>query len=293
MSAISAHRAELEAIARSNGAAGPGLQSIDGGGMAVTVDAKGKLVLPPAPPHDDPAGLCAWLTTVLALNPGHPITGGVRQGLAGPEGHVELRRADAQPLRFEPASQIDSPQRIHEALNWRMIPTDGAVPAFKGEHCRQIAHVIRMLCGWADRMTEADEAGGIVGCYLGAAQAIEGHTTYGTVPQRYEAATALQRGIDDDSGRSVGPQKYLLDSSTGEYVVRVADLSVAARVYTGGGLPHGWLDARMEALGWERIQLSGYSEAGRDGRRTGHHARCNAYRGHLPHHADVGEVVNT
>jgi hypothetical protein len=204
MSAIAARRAELEAIARRNGAAGPGLQSIDGDGMAVTVDAKGRLVLPAAPSHDDPAALCAWLTIVFALDRAHPITGGVRQGLAGPEGHVELRRAGAQPLRFEPASQIDSPQRIHEALNWRMIPTDGAVPAFKGDHCRQIAHVIRMLCGWADRMTEADEASGIVGCYLGAAQAIEGHTTYGTVPQRYEAATALQRGIDDGSGRSVG-----------------------------------------------------------------------------------------
>lgn len=261
--------------------------------MAVTFDDKGNLVLPPAPGHDDHARLCAWLTGVFALNPAHPIIGGAHQGHAGPEGHVELQRAGCPPLRFEPASKINSPQRIHEALNWTMVPSDGAVPAFKSAHCRQIAHVVRMLCGLTDRMTAEDEAGGIVGTFLGAAQAIEGLTTYGTVPQRYEAATALQPSIDEDTGRPVGAMHYLVDALTAELVIRVADLATAARVHTGTGLPHGWLDARMGALGWDRIRLSGYSESGRNGRRSGHHARCDAYRGLLRHEPDEPEAVNT
>ena len=42
----------------------------------------------------------------VQLDPEHPITGGARQGLAGPEGHVELCRAGAPPIRFEPAARI-------------------------------------------------------------------------------------------------------------------------------------------------------------------------------------------
>jgi hypothetical protein len=37
----------------------------------------------------------------------------------------------------------------------------------------------------------------------------------------------------------------------------------------------------MDALGWDRVRLSGYSEPGRHGRKTGTHVRCHAYRGHL------------
>jgi hypothetical protein len=36
----------------------------------------------------------------------------------------------------------------------------------------------------------------------------------------------------------------------------------------------------MEALGWQRITLTGYGQPGRAGRK-GPHARLNAYRGHL------------
>jgi hypothetical protein len=261
------------------------------GGMAVTWDKKGRMILPPAPGHDDHAGLCAWLTVSFGLDPRHPITSGVRQGLDGPEGHVELRRAGAPPLRFEPAAQINAPNRLIEALSWRLTPTDSAVPAFKSEHCRQIAHVVRMLCGLSDRMTAFDEAAGIVGTYMGAAQAVESLTTYGNGPQRHEAATALQRGVDETTGRPAGIPRYLIDANTGELVIRVADLAAAARTHIGSSLPRGWLDARMEALGWDRVRLDGHQAAGRIGR-LGHHARIDTYRGHLPA-GDTDEAVTT
>jgi hypothetical protein len=261
--------------------------------MAVTWDDKGKMILPPAPAQTDIAGLCWWLTVVFALDPQHPITGGERQGLAGPDGHVELRRAGAASIRFEPMSKISQPQRLISDLAGWLIPTDDAVPAFKGDHCREINHVVRMLCGISGRLTAADEAAGIVGTFLNGAQPVDGLTTFGTVQQRYEAATALQRGIDDMSGRPTGPVKYLLDATTGDLVVRVADLAYAARAHVGASLPHGWLDGRMDALGWNRVQLSGYSQPGHEGRSTGTHARCDVYRGHLSSEPTDDAAVNT
>jgi hypothetical protein len=64
-------------------------------------------------------------------------------------------------------------------------------------------------------------------------------------------------------------------------VIAVSNLQDAARRHVGSSLPHGWVDARMEAIGWERITLDGYDQSGRDGRRRGRHARIDAYRGQL------------
>ncbi len=38
-------------------------------------------------------------------------------------------------------------------------------------------------------------------------------------------------------------------------MVRVSDLRESARSTIGSGLAHGWLDARMDDLGWTRLQL--------------------------------------
>src|SRR5947209_3568368 len=106
----------------------------------VLFDAKGALLLPELADHDDLPGHCAWLTSVFNLTTQHPITGGRREGLLGPEGHVVLYRADAPPIRFEPAARINTPAKLIETLSWRMTSTDGAVHALKAEHCRLIAH---------------------------------------------------------------------------------------------------------------------------------------------------------
>lgn len=275
MSAIAAKRAELELIAGGSESGG-----------------KNKLVLPPPLPPGDLAGHLSWLTTVFGLDPAHPIARGRHEGLRGAAGHVVLERRGAPPLRFEPAARINTPARLIEDLSWQMLPSDGAVPAFKAEHCRQIAHVVRMACGANTAITDAEETFGLISAFVSGAIVVEGHTTYGTTPQRYEAALSLQRDLDD-AGRAFGPPRYLIDENTGELVIRVSDLHEAGRRFIGGSLARGWVDARMENIEWTRVRLQGYALTGREGR-TGPHARVDVYRGQMP--GDTGEdgpAVNT
>jgi hypothetical protein len=259
---------------------------------SVMFDAKGALLLPEVADRDDLAGHCAWLTATFNLDGQHPITGGCRQGLAGPEGHVVLSRAEAPEIRFEPATRINTPAKLVEALSWQMTARDGAIHALKAEHCRQIAHVVRMLCAASGMTTAKQEAEGIIGTFLHSATAVEDHTTYGTPAQRYEAAVALRRDCDDVTGRPVGPPRYLIDANTGELVIGAADLQDAARRHTGSSLARGWLDARIEAAGWGRVTLQGYGLPGRSGR-TGPHARITAYRGILTIDQTDQNPVNT
>lgn len=249
-----------------------------------------RLVLPPKPAVDDPAGLCAWLTATFNLNPAHPITSGHHEGLRGVAGHVVLKRRNAPPIRFEPASRINTPARLIEDLSWQTLPTDGAIHALKGEHCREIAHVCRMLCGATKAISDEEETAGLVIAFLGAALEREGFTTYGTPEQRYEAAAALQRDVDEMTGRPVGAPRYFIDASTGEYVIRVQDLAESVRRQLGSGLARGFLDARLDGIGWTRARLDGHALPGRAGR-SGPHARCQVYRGLLAGPDNEGSVT--
>ncbi len=272
---------------------------------SVTFDEKGRLLLPETPAYNDPTGLCSWLTCVFNLDRVHPITGGTRQGLHGPEGHVELSRAGAESIRFEPARHINQSARLIEWLSWQRLPTDGAIHALKAEHCREISRVIVMLCGLHAKLTARQEADGIVGDLLHIGEPVEGRTTYGTPSQRYEAAVALRRAVDEITGRKIGVPRYLIDAGkldpdTGElieheepvYVIAVSDAHEIARRHIGSSLARGWLDARMESLGWERLTLDGHGQPGRAGRQ-GPHARIYAYRGSLPAIQDDQEAVTT
>jgi hypothetical protein len=249
-------------------------------GTGVMFDDRGKLLLPEVPPHNEPTALSAWLTAVFNLDARHPIVSGQREGLRGPDGHAVLARSGAPSIRFEPVSRINNPTRLIETLSWQSTPTDGAVHALKADHCRLIAHVVRMLCGNHEAITEAQEAEAIVCDLMSAGEPVDGHTTYGTAGQRYEAASALRRMADEVTGRRTGPARYLVDSNTGELVIAVGDLQETARHHVGSSLPRGWLDARMQALGWDRITLAGYGQPGRAGRK-GPHARIFAFRGLL------------
>jgi hypothetical protein len=274
INAADLERAQAQAAAPSRNGHGPER-------FQVLVAENGKLMLPELPGPDDIAGFCGWLTGVFNLNWAQPITGGMRQGLRSHEGHVVLTRADAPAIRFEPASRINTPTKLIETLNWQMSRQDGAVHALKGEHCRVISQVVRMLCDAGEAISAEQEAEAIVGTFLHAAQPVDGeHTTYGTSGQRYEAAVALRRAVDEITGRPAGPARYLIDANTGELVIAVSDLQDAARRHTGSSLAHGWLDGRMESLDWRRLPLSGYGMPGRDGRK-GPHARVNVYRGLL------------
>jgi hypothetical protein len=243
----------------------------------VSFDEKGKLVLGAVPAVDDIAGQGAWLTAVFNLDPAHPVTRAERQGIAGPEGHAELHRAGAPSIRLEPIKVVSAPARLIESINGWAIPTDGPMHAIKGEHCRLIAHVVRVLCGTSARVTVEQETHAILGAFQQSAKAVEGLTIHGTSAQRFEAADAL--GGHDPADRDL---RYLIDLNTGELIIRVSDLADVARRHEGSSLPRGWLDARLAAIGFQRATLDGHALEGRSGR-TGPHARCAVYRGVLPH----------
>jgi hypothetical protein len=241
-----------------------------------------KLVLPDVPAHDDTPGLNAWVTSVVRFDRRHPCTGASHQGLPGADGHVELRRADAPPIRFEPAGAIHTARRFKPMLAWQLLSTDGEPYGFKDDHCGRIAHVLRLLCGDSRAMSERQETTGILGTFLLGAVAVEGCTTHGTGEDRYQAAVSLRPdGSGQEGWSSVRSPRYLLDANTGEFVIRVGDLQEAARRHVGSSLPRGWLDGRMEALGWVRLSLDGREVSGRTGRHSDH-ARVLVYRGHLP-----------
>jgi hypothetical protein len=269
------------------------LHALEGGApvqilvFELAYDHKGKLQLPEPPA--EPSQRLPWITGALGLDRSHPVIRCAHEGLRGAAGHVVLERLDAPPIRFEPASRINTPMRLIEDRTWQATPYDLATPPYKAEHCRILAHVIRQACGDERAMTDRHETEGIITAFLGGAQAIEKFTTYGTGPQRYEAVAALRRDVDELSGRPIGAARYLIDANTGELVIRVSDLNDIARRFIGGTLARGWLDGRMTDAGWTRVRLAGHSEPGRDGRRTGAHGRCDIYRGHL----DAGQAVNT
>ena len=248
-----------------------------------------KPVLPALPSHDDVVGQCTWMTAVLHLDQGHPITGGVQHGAPGGAGHVELARFEAEALHFEPASKLSNAQRLAEELVWQLLPIDDEPYPWSNPQAVKIARVVRLLCGTARRWGAEQEAMLVVTTLIEASQEINGHTE--SSAERYEAVVNL-RPVEDANGRP-GKGRYLIDGDRSELVIRVSDLlSVARRIE--GSLPHGWLDARMEAIGWRRWTLQGYGLWNGSGR--GPHKRCDVYSGTLPldpDDPDDEQAVNT
>ena len=228
---------------------------------------------------------CAWAPAWLLRRPAPART-------AAAADHLDpLRRVPADvyvPLltrrNIERGGYVSCP--LHEGDN---DPSLG----FTNAHARTIAHVVRLLCGVSRAPSVVQETAGIVGTFLHGAVAVEGFTTYGQTSQRYDALVALRREREQKTGRYTGDPRFLVDKQTGEFVIRVSDLQAAAREHTGSSVPHGWLDARMEHLGWRRCRLEGYGLLGRAGRRQGPHARADVYRGHLPASPDDDEGVTT
>lgn len=231
----------------------------------------GKLTLPPIPEHDDHAGLCRWITVAFNLDPRHPIRDGRRDGDAGPRGHAVLLRVEAPEIRFEPITQLGEPRSLIPVLSSYKLPTDGIVHDLKAAHCRQVFHVVTMLCAIGTATTAEQETWGIVGDLLLIGEAVGGFTLRGTVAQRYEAAGELRRGPD-------GRPRYLVDEQTGEVAVMASEMQAIARRHVGATMSHGWLDARIAGIGWERVLLDAWERPGRAGRR-GDHRRCVVYRG--------------
>lgn len=257
--------AGLRAVATSDGAAG-------------WTDDKGRLVLPAIPRPDGHPALCRWLTLVFNLDPRLPITGAARRGLLGPKGQVYVYRAGASTIMFDPISSITSAPRLIEQLACQTTPTDGMVRDFKATHCRQIIYVISMLAAIEGAISEAQLAAAIVGDLLQIGAQVQGLTTYGTSAQRFEAACALVREVNELTGRRCDQPRYLTDSTSAEYVIAVHELQDVARRHIGSSLPRGYLDGILGELGWERVCLDGHERPRPD---RGRHRRVDAYRGVL------------
>jgi hypothetical protein len=248
--------------------------------LTVEIDSKGKPVFPQVPDVDDAGALCRWLTAVFSLDPARPIVAARWNGHRGPNGIPELLREDAPPIMFEPASRINTPAKLIETLVWSRVRGDGQLYAYAAPHSRVIAYVVANLCDMSRARSEEDQTHGLVSAFLSDVEMREGFTTYGTGQQRYEAAQALRPAVDEQ-GRTVGRYRALLDMQTGETVIRLSDLADRARRYTGGSVPSGWLDGRMESFGWERKTLDGHERPGREGK-LGPYARVFVYRGIVP-----------
>ncbi len=241
-----------------------------------------KLVMPGLPTANDLAGQLAWLTSVFRLDLKHPATRVRRYGKRGQNGDIEISRANARSLDFEPAAAIYSATRLIPMLDCLLISTDGVPYGFKNDHCRQIGRVVNMACEACESPDEAEEAAALVGMFTSIAIPVAGFTTYGSVTERFEALEALRREAHGENEYERTVQRtYLIDSHTGEIVVRVSDMREAARLFGGNQLTHGWLDSHMARIGWARAKVQGYAETGRAGRK-GPHLRVDFYRGMMP-----------
>lgn len=240
-------------------------------------------LIPPMPDHEDRVGQCQWLSTVFSFDPRHPVIGGERQGSAGPRGHAVLRRHDAGEIRFAPITVLSEPRKLIPILSSYKLATDGMVPSFKGEHCRLIFHVIGMLCTQAQARTDAQETEAIIGDLILIGEEIKSpaaspYTFRGTMVQRYEAAHELPRQIDERTGRYSDRPRYLIEKGTGEIVVAASELQAIARKHLGATMSHGWLDAMLEGIGWEKVTIDAREVPGRKGRHS-RHRRVTVYRG--------------
>lgn len=231
-----------------------------------------KPILPDPPSGSDTSGQCQWLTCVLNLDVRHPVTGGIHHGHRGPRGHIELQRLEAESLSFEPASVMTTGTRLADELVWQLLPADGDPYPWSNAQAVKIARVAHWLCSSSSGLTANQETVLIVSTLLDVSSEVEGHTK-GTSAQRAEAAMLLHPE-ESNHGRPALTH-YLVDQDTDELVVRVSDLGRVARSVVGGSLAHGWLDARMERLGWVRRDLQGFTL-------TGAHKRIGVYRGRLP-----------
>ena len=237
-------------------------------------------------------GLCSWLTLSLAARPNHPIIRGHRFGTHDTDGNVILVRRDAPPLRFAPITRLSTPTKLLESLGSGMTRTDRVAPPLTGEHCPKIFAAVRWLCDISDVESSAQRLGKIVRTLLGGAESAGADfTTYGalTSSERYRLAKALTP-LQGNYGRE-GPDRYLIDSQTGELVMRLSDLQAAARAAEGSSLRRGELETLLGENEWKRITVDGHELPGREGRK-GPHATVVAYRGMFVT-TDTPDVPNT
>lgn len=274
-------QAQLEAELNKIGQYAPSWGDVPEKGLNKGREDKRPYNLAKLPKQDDREGLCQWLTLSLGLDPDHPITNGRRLGTHDTNGSAMLERSGAPPLRFDPITRLATPAKLLESLGSGMTSRDGIAPPLTGDHCPQIFAAVRWLCDCSDEIAADERFAAIVRTFLIGAEQVDGDfTTYGTTSaERYKLARELSPVLNQ-YGKPDGPLRYVVDSNTGELVIRASDLQAAARAAEGTGLRRGELDALLMEHDWQRIRIDGFQDPGRVGRQ-GAHARLFAYRGVL------------
>jgi hypothetical protein len=232
-----------------------------------TSDKKGKPLLAELPDGQDREGLLAWLGATLRFAADHPATGVLRTGNSGGAARLEVQRKAAPSVVFEPAATVDVPGRLATALAWSSTVGDGVAPTLSPPQCQMVGWCLRALCDLAATTTADEEAHGVIADLLGAAELVEGHTILGDAQQRYAAVLALRGSSEARYDRPEwDPGRVLVDRETGLVVARLSDLQSAARRVHGGGVPRGFVEGRLAAIGWRRVVLEGHEAPGRAGR---------------------------
>ena len=121
------------------------------------------------------------------------------EGLRGAAGHVGLRGRRATAAVRARQSRINTPMRLIEDLTWQATRPTTRAHAFKGDHCRAIAHVIRQLCGVSRNDRRAGDDG-IVGTFLRRRASVRG-SRLRHARAALRGRTALRRDVDESTGR--------------------------------------------------------------------------------------------
>jgi hypothetical protein len=216
-----------------------------------------------------------WLTGVLMLDHNYPIYKVVRSGEYGPDGVVTLHRKGAREVRFLPCTRLSSSLGVTAALNAYMIPTDLKPFPYTDQNCSDIWYAVRQIAVEEGAESLADQGRVILNMFLQDASPISDHTAAGTAAECYEAIQAL-RSISPSRNGGLGLPSYLIDASTGMFVIRASDLQPYARLALGV-VSRGDLDRMLIAADWTKHKVQGWQKPGR--RDRGDHNRAVVWTG--------------
>lgn len=160
-------------------------------------------------------------------------------------------------------------------ITFQLLAGDGRPYGWSDEDCGRIAYVIHQMAKVENAFDIVAESQSIINTYRERAVAVPVDITTGPVA-KFEAAVAI-RAIEDDYGR-VKQYRYGVDAKD-NMLIRVTDLIQTTRAMFPGTLANGWLDGRMDLIGFVKTSFQGYAQRGVEGRRNGGHAIGNVYMG--------------
>lgn len=216
---------------------------------------KSRSLLPsPAPPPGTPLGeVAAWLTVALALCT-DPVTSAVRFG-RHEDGRLVLVLRSGQRVTFEHTADAFDARRLVRIV---MAATGAQVQPYAYADALHIAGCIVRLAELRGEADERDEARDWGRSFLSAAarNTIE-VADFATPAGRYEVIAALVRWQPPGDVAPYGPHAerspIVLDTATGDRLVRTSDFAKHARGEHGRALSWAALHGRMGEVGWDHL----------------------------------------